>query len=203
MEETYWDKQAAGYDSHMKRSENAYLRITELMKNEISAPQNLLDIGTGTGEIPIALSGYAEKIYATDLSSEMIDIAEQKLLQLKISNISFQVQDCYDLNFENEYFDVIIASNLLHILEKPEEFLLSVKRLLKRNGKLLIPTFLHNENIRTRIISAILKFKGHPINSRFDSKSIVSFIEQCGFNIEKKIFIKSTMPILFLAATKK
>ncbi len=203
METNYWDKKASDYDNHLKKSENAYLKIIELIKHESSETQTILDIGTGTGEIPIALSDNVEKIIATDLSQVMINIANLKIKKLNINNITFQVQDCYNLGYNDEMFDIIIASNLLHLLDKPEQFLNSIKRLLKKNGKLIVPTFLHNESIKTKIISKILEFKGHPINTRFDSKSMIEFITKCGYDIEKSVFIESIMPMLFVVVTKK
>ena len=203
METNYWDKKAFEYDNHIKKSKNAYLKVIELIKKEINKSQTLLDIGTGTGEIPIAISHGVEKIIATDFSSEMINMANLKREKLNINNITFQVQDCYNLSFNDEMFDVIIASNLLHIIDNPEQFLRSIKRFLRKNGILIIPTFLHNESIKTKIISKILKFKGHPIHTRFDSKSIIDLISRCDYHVEKKVFVKNIMPMLFIVATKK
>jgi len=198
----YWDKKASDYDSHMKKSEKAYLKIIELIIKESNKSHTLLDIGTGTGEIPIALSYKVDKIIATDSSQEMINIANLKIEKLNIKNITFQVNDCYNLGYSDEMFDIIIASNLLHLLDKPEQFLNSIKRLLKKNGKLILPTFLHNESIKTKIISKILEFNGHPINTRFDSKSMIEFISKCGYSLEKSVFIESTMPMLFVVVKK-
>jgi phosphatidylethanolamine/phosphatidyl-N-methylethanolamine N-methyltransferase len=202
METNYWDKKAPDYDNHQRKSKNAYVRIIDLIKDEVKKSQILLDIGTGTGEIPIALSDHVKRIIATDYSPEMINIANLKVEKLKINNIIFQVQDCCSLGYNDEMFDVIIASNVLHIIEKPEQFLNSVKRLLKKDGKLIIPTFLHNESFKTKIISKILKFKGHPINTKFDSMSFIDFIEKCDYTIEKSVFIENIMPLLFIVSSK-
>jgi len=202
MVSNYWDKKAIDYDNHLKKSEKAYLKVIELIKTEINEAQTLLDIGTGTGEIPIAISDNVGKIIANDFSPEMVHVANSKIKELSINNISFQIQDCYNLNYSDETFDVIIASNLLHLLDKPEQFLSSIKRLLKKNGKLIIPTFLHNESMKTKIVSKILKFKGHPVNSKFDSNNLVDFIENCGYRLDKKVFIENIMPMLFVVVTK-
>lgn len=199
----YWDKVAHNYDNHMQRSKGAYEKLIKLTRNEIDKSQTLLDIGTGTGAIPILLADYVDKIFATDYSEEMINIANKKIKDFKINNITFQVQDCYNLNFSDEMFDVVFAANILHLLDNPEEFLKSIKRLLKESGKLIIPTFMHNENIKTRMISKIMKFKGHPINTKFDSKSMVDFIKNCGYEVEKHILLPGIMPMLFVIASKK
>lgn len=202
METNYWDNKASDYDNHLKKSKDSYSKIIELIIKESNKAQTILDIGTGTGEIPIALADSVEKIVATDFSQEMVNIANLKIEKLHINNISFQVQDCYNLPFSDEIFDIIIVSNLLHLLDRPEQFLNSIKRLLKRNGKLIVPTFLHNESIKTKIISKIMEIKGHPINTRFDSKSLIKFISACGYNLEKSAFIEGIMPMLFVVVTK-
>ena len=66
MESNYWNIKAFDYDTHLKKSENAYLKIIELIKIEIDKSQTLLDLGTGTGEIPIAIADGVMKIIATD-----------------------------------------------------------------------------------------------------------------------------------------
>jgi ubiquinone/menaquinone biosynthesis C-methylase UbiE len=203
MKNDYWDIKANDYDNHMKKSKNAYDKVIELVKKEVNKSQILLDIGTGTGAIPIAIANYLDKIIATDYSQTMIDVANNKIKELNINNITFQVQDGYNLIFNDEMFDVVLAANILHLLDKPEHFLNSIKRLLKESGKLIIPTFMHNENIKTKIISRILKYKGHPIVTRFDSKSFVDFVENCGYKVEKQILLPNIMPMLFLVASKK
>jgi ubiquinone/menaquinone biosynthesis C-methylase UbiE len=201
MENNYWDRKASGYDDHMKKSMKAYEQLIELIKNEIDKSCVLLDIGTGTGAIPIALADCVDKIYATDYSQEMIGVATNKANDLNIQNIIFQVQDCYNLSFNENMFDVIVASNILHLLDKPEQFLFSIRRLLKKNGKLIVPTFLHNESLITNIISRILKLSGHPISTRFNSKSMIELITKCGYSIDKQVLLPSIMPMLFVTAT--
>lgn len=203
MVTNYWNKKANDYDNHLKKSELAYKKVIELIKNEINKSNTFLDIGTGTGEIPIALSDNINKIFAIDFSPEMINVSMNKIKKLNINNITFQVQDCYNLTFNNEMFDVILAINIIHLLDKPEKFLSSIKNILKKNGKLIIPTYLHNENIKTKIISTIMKYKGHPIITRFDSNSMIDFIENCGFNVNKKVLIPNIIPMMFIVASKK
>jgi ubiquinone/menaquinone biosynthesis C-methylase UbiE len=203
METSFWDKKASDYDNQLKKAKDLYLEVIDLIKQEINKSQILLDIGTGTGEIPIAISDKAGKIIATDFSPEMIKIANQKLEKLNIDNLTFQVQDCYNLSFSDEMFDVIIVANLLHFLDRSEDFLRSLKRFLKKDGKIIIPTFLLNENFKTKIWTKILKLNKYPVNTRFDSKNIIDFIAKCDYNLEKSIFIKSTIPMLFVVLTKK
>ena len=196
----YWNNDAANYDNRAKKSYKAYQNIIRKIKNEVTTEMNVLDIGTGTGEIPISIYKDVKSIEAIDFSQEMIKIAKNKAENRGIENIKFLVQDSNDLNYKDNSFDVIIIINLLHIVPKPENVINEAKRLIKKDGTIIISTFLHNENIKSRIISYIMKRKGHPIVTKFDSKSICKFIEKCSLKITSHQNIKNIMPLMYITA---
>jgi ubiquinone/menaquinone biosynthesis C-methylase UbiE len=198
----YWNKKASTYDNHLKESQTAYKKIIEFLKEDLTNNMFLLDIGTGTGEIPLQIYNYVKKIDAIDFSQEMINLARDKADKLNISNINFIVCDINELSYDDNTFDSILISNVLHIADEPQKLLIKLKRLIKTNGIIIAPTFLHNQNIFTKIISYILKRKGHPIKSKFDRKTIVSLFEENNFRIIKNIYIKNIMPISYVVASK-
>jgi ubiquinone/menaquinone biosynthesis C-methylase UbiE len=81
----------------------------------------------------------------------MIQIAMQKQEDSNIKNIDFQVQDSYRLTFPDKSFDIIIASNLLHLLYEPDKPINAVKRVLKDNGIFIAPTLCVGENTKSRL----------------------------------------------------
>jgi hypothetical protein len=48
-----------------------------------------------------------------------------------------------------------------------------------------------------------MKYKGHPIITRFDSKSMIDFIKNCGYKVDKQILLPNIMPMLFVIASRK
>jgi ubiquinone/menaquinone biosynthesis C-methylase UbiE len=46
----------------------------------------------------------------------MVKIAKEKCIQKSISNIDFRIGDVCNLELQNESFNTIIASNVLHLL---------------------------------------------------------------------------------------
>ncbi len=200
---TYWNNDAADYDNRAKKSHKAYQNIINLIKKEVTNEMNILDIGTGTGEIPINIFSNVKSIEAIDYSPEMIQIAKNKSEKRGIKNITFLVQDSNNLNYKDNSFDAIIIINLLHITPKPGNVINEAKRLIKKDGKIIIATFLHNENIKSRFISYIMKKKGHPIVTKFNSNTIYEFVERCSLKIISKENIKNIMPLLYITATKK
>jgi ubiquinone/menaquinone biosynthesis C-methylase UbiE len=201
-ETVYWDNDAKKYDNRAKKSYKAYQKMINLIKKEITDEMTVLDIGTGTGEIPVNIYKNAKSIEATDVSPEMIKIAQNKSEARGIQNIKFLVQDSNNLSYKDNSFDVIIIINLLHFIPNPENVLNEAKRLLKKDGKIIIASFLHNENIKSRIISYIMKRKGHPVVTKFDSNTICEFIIKCSLKIISQKNIKNIMPIIYMISSK-
>jgi len=198
---TYWNNDAANYDAHAKKSHKAYQTIIAHIKNEISTEMDILDMGTGTGEIPIGICSNAKSINAIDFSPEMIRIARAKAHKNGIKNISFLVEDGNQLNFQDNSFDVILIINLLHVVPKPENIINEAKRLIKKEGKIIVVSFLNNENLKSKLISYVMKSKGHPVTTPFNSNTICEFIIKYSLKIITKKNIKNIMPIMYMTCS--
>lgn len=196
----YWNNDAVNYDTRLKKSQRAYETLLAYIKKEVNQETRLLDIGTGTGEIPLRLSAHVKKIDAIDSSPEMIKIAINKAERAGITNISFLVQDIDYLFSHEATFDVITIINLLHVVPNPDAVLEEAKKRLKKDGKIILATYLHDENIQSRIISYFMKRKGHPIITRFNCKTICSFIEKSSLKIIFKEKLPNIMPIFYVIA---
>jgi len=199
---TYWNNDAANYDKRAKKSHDAYKTIIKLIKNEISTEMDILDMGTGTGAVPIGICGNVTSINAIDFSPEMIQIAQKKADKNGIKNITFLVKDSNHLNYKDNSFDIILIINLLHVVPDPEDIINEAKRLIKKDGKIIIASFLNDENLKSKFISYILKRKGHPIVTKFKTDTICEFITKCSLKIISKKNIKNIMPIIYMTSSK-
>jgi len=109
----------------------------------------VLDIGCGTGT-------FLEYLKPT-IKSVGIDINQENIDYCKSKNLNVLHGDALNLNFNDECFDVIHASHLLHVFNSYQtaEFFKECGRVLKKDGSLIIST--HNHFPR---------FFRHPENSR-------------------------------------
>jgi ubiquinone/menaquinone biosynthesis C-methylase UbiE len=132
----------------------------------------------------------------------MIRIVREKQCQKGISNIDFEVGDSCNLSFEDASFDVVIASNVLHLLFEPEKSLFEIRRVLKPDGKTILPTFCHTENIQSRIISCFVSLFGFRARNKWSAKSFISFVGNNNFRITKSQIIQGKIPLMYCNAWK-
>ncbi len=69
----------------------------------------VLDIASGTGEpaFSIALLAANGKVYATDLSDKMLEVAAEAAQSQGVNNIEFKVADVSSLPFDDNFFDKV------------------------------------------------------------------------------------------------
>jgi len=202
-ENIFWNSFAKRYDKFIsKHANNTYTKIKELLYKEISNGDTVLEVGTGTGIFSFTLAEHVESIIAIDFAEEMIKIAKKKQKELELNNITFQTGDVTKLSFPDKSMDVVIAVNVFHLLGNPKLALDETRRVLTTNGKLIIPTFCHGDNLKSRIISAIIGITGFKARNRWSINSFRLFIQDSGFEVEKEFIIKDRIPLSFIVVHK-
>jgi ubiquinone/menaquinone biosynthesis C-methylase UbiE len=93
--------------------------------------QNILEIGCGTGKFSRLLAARAEKVFAIDLSPQMIRIAQEH--SKFYPNIDYVIGDIMTQQFTDNHFDCIATLTTLHHLQI-ETILRKVKKALKPGG---------------------------------------------------------------------
>jgi ubiquinone/menaquinone biosynthesis C-methylase UbiE len=99
------------------------------------------DIGCGAGyfTIPAAeITGPHSKIYAMDISPEMLEEVEKKAMEAGLANVRGISTDEYDLKIGDEAVDFAIMSNVLHEIEDKGRIIAEINRILKKGGRLAI-----------------------------------------------------------------
>lgn len=97
--------------------------------------QKILDIGTGTGILPLNMAKYGGEYIGADLSAEMT--AQAEMMCRDMPNIKFLTADAHCLPFENESFDIVTALQCWVYFDK-EKLIPELSRVLKSGGGLYV-----------------------------------------------------------------
>lgn len=102
---------------------------------QVQAGDSVLDIGCGTGHLTALLKtavGESGHVIGIDAAAEMIMFAQEKY-----PHVGFQLAAVENLPFEDNRFDVVVSSLVLHHLpgSLKQEALREVFRVLKPNGR--------------------------------------------------------------------
>lgn len=204
LERKFWNSKAQNYDKVVNKFfPKIYETILVNLIQEVGQSEKVLEVATGTGILSIKLGDRVSHITAIDIAPEMLNVAKEKSARLQKNNIDFGIGDICNLKFDDKSFDTVVASDVLHLLFKPELALQEIRRVLSDTGKRIAPTFCHGANLRSKILSRILALFGQKTKSRWSQKSFSEFVENNGFAITKEIYVNDKIPLVYLVAIKK
>ncbi len=117
----------------------AFSQRARFILEEIDAnkPHRLLEVGCGRGFYMYAASqfSYIKEIHGIDINQKYIDKAKQANHDPRVK---LQKASIYSLPYPDNYFDFIIASEILEHLDSDANGLSELKRVLKKGGTLAI-----------------------------------------------------------------
>lgn len=195
----FWSKFSFIYDNFLKKDKSKYKELSKLIVPLVK-DKTVLEVAMGTGLITENVCKNASKYEATDYSEEMVIEAKKKTYE---GNINFSVQNMFDLPFEDNSFDVIIASNVLHIIENPELAIKELKRVLKDDGTLIVPTFTHKDNSLTQNFkSRFMKIMGFKLYHSWSKESFIKFLKSNKLSVGKNAVFDMSFPLTYCECKK-
>ncbi len=190
----FWDFCAPIYDVAEKTNGKAYRGMLKAVSDLVPQGATVLECAAGTGSISIACSNKASKILCTDMSMNMLDVAKRKARKKNITNITFSECDIYNLNYADKTFDVVIAAQVLHLLDNPEKAAEELKRVASKI--VIVPIcLLNNLNRFARMKVSIWKLLGFAPKQSFSAESYKNFLEGIGLAPSSFEVIDGQMPM--------
>ncbi|MBU3002724.1 methyltransferase [Paraglaciecola arctica] len=139
-----FDKFAGKFEKNIYGSTKGRLRH-ELLIHHLHSAINLkgssldiLDAGGGTGEMSKEMLDLGHKVTLSDISSEVLVLAKQKIGEN--INLNIQHTDILSLNSGKQY-DLVVCHAVLEWLQDPLEVLVKLTGLVKPGGHLSISFF--------------------------------------------------------------
>jgi ubiquinone/menaquinone biosynthesis C-methylase UbiE len=132
-----WDLAALDYEqlwqAQLAEAQSALLSLASLELGE-----QVLDIACGTGLVSFEASRAVSRsghVLGIDLSERMVDAAEQRAQEMKLSNCSFSRMDAETLALPDASFDVVLCALGLMYMPDPEKAVREMRRVLRPGGR--------------------------------------------------------------------
>lgn len=105
--------------------------VGEVIRKHIGYHAKVLDMGCAAGFVANALALLKHQVTAIDLTASVLKVAESCDVT---HSVDYQVGDAYQLPFEKESFDVVIALDLMEYLSDRHKLISEATRVLKPGG---------------------------------------------------------------------
>ena len=130
------------------------------------------DLGCGTGQLTETVAPYVRHVIAVDGSTEMLDAARRRLVDLR--NVDIRRGELEALPIKDRELDAALLSLVLHYSPEPARTLTEVARVCRPGAKVLVVDMLphHHEEYQQQM--------GH-VWLGFSEKQIVKFLAGAGF----------------------
>lgn len=198
----FWNKSARKYAKRPVNDVAAYELTLERTRTYLRADDKVLEIGCGTGTTALKLADSAGHITGTDVAEGMIEIAREKAQHT--ANVRFEQLVVPGGTAPGTDFDVVMAFNLLHLLEDTKTVLAEVNGMLKPGGLFISKTVcLADKGAGMRLLINAMRLIGKaPYVKYFRIAELDDHFADAGFEIVETGNYPASPPSHFVVARK-
>jgi ubiquinone/menaquinone biosynthesis C-methylase UbiE len=199
---SFWDKAAPKYAKDPINDMAGYTQTRDRIAQILQPHHSVLELGCGTGSTALELAGGVDRYIGTDVSPQMIAIANAKLTDQSPKQLSFAVQDAGSV--PSGTHDVILALNLLHLLPNLQDVLTQIYQALPPGGVFIAKTGLLKDGLWVLPwIIPVLRLVGKaPYVRSLRQADLLEMMATVGFSVPETLVQGGVVPRLFTVARK-
>jgi ubiquinone/menaquinone biosynthesis C-methylase UbiE len=137
LSQEHFGRTAAHYLTSKPHAQGASLdRMVELAR-----PQphwRALDVATGAGHTAYAFAPHVERVWATDITDEMLELVRGEIAKRGLANMRTAHARAEALPFEDQSFELVTCRIAPHHFESIPKFLGEARRVLRQDGRLAL-----------------------------------------------------------------
>ena len=198
---SYWERHAKRYERSMRLLGGPLPRMIELAGGAVRGSGLVLEVAAGTGLVTSVLGREAEHVIATDYARAMVTRLDAKVRAEGLANVRCEQADLYALRFAPATFDAVVAANVLHLVPDLPGALSALRRVAKPGGRLILPTYCHDETMASWMVSRLLALTGFPGKRRFTTERLVDAVELAGLRVTLVETVPGLIPIGYVEGT--
>lgn len=205
----FWDKAAEKYAKSSIGDIDSYEYTLGRTKSYLKESDHMLEVGCGTGSTALLLSGSVAHITASDLSGNMIAIAGSKAREQGVSNVRFIASDMFGDSIGQDTYDVVLALNLLHLIEDTPAVMKRLSDLVNPGGYLISKTVCKpgkgtpfKLRLMLMALPAMQWFGKAPFVKFMEIRELESHVTRAGFKIVETGNHPAAPPSRYIVARK-
>ena len=199
----FWDCVAGVYDLFVNiYNRKVHEELKRIVAAEIKTDDIVLECACGTGMLTEVIAPRCGHITATDFSDKMLRQTRKKCRTF--SNVSVKFANIMDIEDDNDSYDVVVAANVIHLLDEPIKALRELDRVCRPGGKIVIPTYMNKEKTgEASQFSKTVGKAGADFKQVFTLTSYKQFFSSTGYEDVTYHMIHGRVPCAVAVIVKK
>jgi len=144
----------------------------------LKGDETIADIGAGTGffAIPFAAMSPSIRVYAVDVSPEMLQALKDNQQKAGLDNIHPILSSDDGIPVDDAKADIVLAADVFHELVGDKNIFEEIKRILKNDGRFIVVDW---KKKRRAVF-------GPPFRSRKTPEEVISILKDYGFALRRQ-----------------
>ena len=162
-----WEAMAPGWEHWRAQLEESLTPVRDWLISEL-APQpgdTVLEVSAGAGDTGFAVAaivGERGRLFSTDFSPDMVEVARRRAAELGLQNVDYRVIDAERIELDANSVDGVLCQSGYMLMADPAAALSEARRVLRPGGRLALSVWGAPErNPWASIGGRILVERGH------------------------------------------